>query len=173
MRQWVQSHDHETTIGEVRPQTLLVQSEGNIAHVCFAVPIENWQHSPETDWWETFSHGRINENIITLRHLNQECETSLERSELRLKNFQGFLPTGDQLPRTTEERIFLSFCHKLVDIVPREGYKELAEALIEIIGFYQPVREERTALPPDVTSTEAVYGEMVESPPFFVDFDEG
>ena len=69
--------------------------------------------------------------------------------------------------------MFLSFCHKLVDIVPTEGLRELAETLFEVIDFYQPAREERPALPPDVTSTEAVYGEMVESPPFFIDFDEG
>ena len=69
--------------------------------------------------------------------------------------------------------MFLSFCHKLVDIVPTEGLRELAETLFEVIDFYQPTREERPALPPDVTSTEAVYGEMVESPPFFIDFDEG
>lgn len=172
-RQWDPFQDHETTIGEVESQVFLLHNEGDFTHLVYAIPIEEWQHSPESEWLETSSHGGISDKSILHRNFGQEHETSLERSEWKIKHFDVFMPTCDQLPRTLDERIVLSFCHKLVEIVPREGLKELAEAIVEIIDFYQPVREELLALPPVATTTKAVYGESVESPPFFIESDEG
>lgn len=150
----------------------MIQHGGDVTHVVYAVPIEDWQYSPVTDWLETSSHGVISDNPFAHKNLGPEHETSLERSEWKIKHFHGFLPTFDQLPRTVEERMALSFCHKLVDMVPREGFIELAEALVEIIDSYRPEREEIPALPPVASPTRAVYGDMVESPPFFFDLDE-
>lgn len=61
----------------------------------------------------------------------------------------------------------------LLEFMSREDLHEILETMADIISPFQTSYLEPPALPPVVSSTEAVYGDIVESPPFVINLDEG
>ena len=60
-----------------------------------------------------------------------------------------------------------------LDFMSREDLQEILETMADIFSSFQTPYPEPLALPPVVSSTEAVFGDVVESPPFVINLDEG
>ena len=77
----------------------------------------------------------------------------------------------DRPPPTLEEMKWVIVW--LLEFMSREDLHEILETMADIISPFQTPYPEPPALPPVVSSTEAVYGDIVESPPFVINLDEG
>lgn len=77
----------------------------------------------------------------------------------------------DRPPPTLEEMKWAIVW--FLDFMSREDLHELLETMADIFSSFQAPYPEPPVLPPIVSSTEAVLGDIVESPPFIINLDEG